>query len=390
MTNVASYSVRVRPLDLPESRRDEVVQTLGVLLDMDPTEINIAIDSNPGSRYDTVRVAQDVDPVVAGFLAEAGSDLPGVQVVVETQRTYAHGTLFSHILGYTGPISGDEIRRHARARLPPGRPDRPGRRRGDLRGAAPGHVRPPARRDRPVRATHPGDQHGAAARCRELTPADDRHQGAGGGREGPPLGDEGRQPEACRDHRHEPAERRDPGDGQRADLRQQPVLRRHRPGRVQEAPERSAEAARQPRDQRPVPTRLNVQARRRHRRPRGRQDHAADPDPDGGLPDPRRLPLPRLERRRVRDVQHLLRLRPLERHVLLPGGRDARDRPPRLLGQAVRLRRGRRASTSRPRSAASSRRTSGRSTSSASRSTRARSTSRASARATTPSRRSSS
>ena len=108
VTNVASYSVRIRPLDLPESRRNEVVQTLGVLLDMDPTEINMAIDSNPGSRYDSVRVAQDVDPVVAGFLAEAGSDLPGVQVVVETQRIYAHAELFSHILGYTGPINGEE------------------------------------------------------------------------------------------------------------------------------------------------------------------------------------------------------------------------------------------------------------------------------------------
>ena len=108
VTNVASYSVRIRPLDLPESRREEVVQTLGVLLGMDPTEINMAIDSNPGSRYDTVRIAQDVDPVVAGFLAEAGTDLPGVQVAVETQRTYAHPDLYAHILGYTGPISGEE------------------------------------------------------------------------------------------------------------------------------------------------------------------------------------------------------------------------------------------------------------------------------------------
>ena len=108
VANVASYSVRVRPLDLPESRREDVVQTLGTLLDMDPTDINVAIDSNPGSRYDTVRIAQDVDPIVAGFLAEAGSDLPGVQVVVETQRTYSEGPLFSQILGYTGPISGEE------------------------------------------------------------------------------------------------------------------------------------------------------------------------------------------------------------------------------------------------------------------------------------------
>jgi penicillin-binding protein 2 len=108
VANVASYSVRIRPLDLPESRREDVVQTLGTLLDLDPTDINVAIDSNPGSRYDTVRIAQDVDPIVAGFLAEAGSDLPGVQVVVETQRTYPEGPLFAQILGYTGPISGEE------------------------------------------------------------------------------------------------------------------------------------------------------------------------------------------------------------------------------------------------------------------------------------------
>jgi penicillin-binding protein 2 len=109
VTNVASYSVRIRPFDLPESRRDEVVQTLGALIGMDPSDINAAIDSNPGSRYDTVRVAQDVDPTVASFLAEAGDALPGVLVVVETQRTYETGPLFAHILGYTGPVNGDEL-----------------------------------------------------------------------------------------------------------------------------------------------------------------------------------------------------------------------------------------------------------------------------------------
>ena len=46
-TNVASYSVRIRPVDLPESKRDEVVHTLGALIGIDPAEINAAIDSNP-------------------------------------------------------------------------------------------------------------------------------------------------------------------------------------------------------------------------------------------------------------------------------------------------------------------------------------------------------
>jgi cell division protein FtsI/penicillin-binding protein 2 len=69
VSNAASYTVRIRPVDLPESRRDEVVSTLGALIAMDPAEINGAIDSNPGSRYDSVRVAQNVDPTVASFVA---------------------------------------------------------------------------------------------------------------------------------------------------------------------------------------------------------------------------------------------------------------------------------------------------------------------------------
>jgi penicillin-binding protein 2 len=109
VTNVASYSVRIRPVDLPESRRDEVVNTLGALIGMDPSDINAALDSNPGSRYDSVRVAQNVDPTVASFVAESTDDLPGVEVVVETQRKYTTGSLFAHILGYVGPVSGDEL-----------------------------------------------------------------------------------------------------------------------------------------------------------------------------------------------------------------------------------------------------------------------------------------
>ena len=75
-----------------------------------------------------------------------------------------------------------------------------------------------------------------------------------------------------------------------------------------------------------------------HRRPGGPQDHRQDQGPDARLPDPRLDPVLRLEPHRVRAVHDLLRVRALERHVLLPDGRQARHRSPRLLGQAVRLR----------------------------------------------------
>ena len=109
VTNVASYSVKIRPADLPDSQRQQVVDELASLIGKDPTDINIALDSNPGSRYDLVRVATDVDPTVADFIAESNQELPGVYVDIETRRNYVYGPLLSQILGYTGPINGTEL-----------------------------------------------------------------------------------------------------------------------------------------------------------------------------------------------------------------------------------------------------------------------------------------
>jgi penicillin-binding protein 2 len=109
VTNVPSFSIKVRPSDLPMTRRDEVVTRLGALLGLDPAEINEIIDLNPGSNFDLVRIAQDVPETTARLVAESPDDLPGVHVVVETSRQYANGPLFAHIVGYTGPISPDRL-----------------------------------------------------------------------------------------------------------------------------------------------------------------------------------------------------------------------------------------------------------------------------------------
>lgn len=110
VTNVPSFAVKIRPADLPLSQRDTVVTRLAGLLGMDPTKINTEIDSNPGSRFDLVRIAQDVPEATARLIAEAHADLPGVEVVVEARREYVKGPLFSQILGYTGPVTADELR----------------------------------------------------------------------------------------------------------------------------------------------------------------------------------------------------------------------------------------------------------------------------------------
>jgi penicillin-binding protein 2 len=109
VVNVPSYTIKILPADLPDDRRDAVVTQLASLLKMDPGDINAAIDGNPGSRFDLVRIAQGVPRATADLISEEGNVLPGVSVSVETQRQYLDGTLMSQIVGYTGPIDAKEL-----------------------------------------------------------------------------------------------------------------------------------------------------------------------------------------------------------------------------------------------------------------------------------------
>ncbi len=109
VSNVPTFAVKVRPADLPNTLRDSVVGRLAALLGVDPAEINSTIDGNPGSAFDLVRIAQDVDQATAQLISEAGFELPGVEVAVEARRQYTDGPLLSHLLGYTGPVSAEQL-----------------------------------------------------------------------------------------------------------------------------------------------------------------------------------------------------------------------------------------------------------------------------------------
>ena len=109
VANVPTFVVKLRPADLPLDQRPAVVDRLAALLRMPVPDINAAIDGNPGSTFDLVRIASDVDELTARLIAEAGYELPGVEVVIEARRQYTDGPLLSQILGYTGPVSGEQL-----------------------------------------------------------------------------------------------------------------------------------------------------------------------------------------------------------------------------------------------------------------------------------------
>jgi penicillin-binding protein 2 len=107
--NVPAFAVKVRPADLPLSRRQAVVQRLSQLLAMPTVDINEALDRSAGASFELVRVAGDIPTETARVIAEQHADLPGVEVVVEARRDYLRGPLVAHLLGFTGAVTAEDL-----------------------------------------------------------------------------------------------------------------------------------------------------------------------------------------------------------------------------------------------------------------------------------------
>src|SRR3990170_6788068 len=107
--NIPSYVVLIRPADLPFGERDAVVSRLSTLLDIDQSDIIEAVDRYASQRFELVRIASDVPSDVARIIVEESRSLPGVEVSIEDRREYEYGPLVSHILGYTGPVTAEDL-----------------------------------------------------------------------------------------------------------------------------------------------------------------------------------------------------------------------------------------------------------------------------------------
>ena len=113
--NTPSWTVNVRPADLPSRERGRVLRRVGRLTDTPISVLRERLDAFRGSPFDLVPVVRGVPREAALILGEESETLPGIVVEVEPIRGYldetgsADGRLLSHILGYTGPVSRDEL-----------------------------------------------------------------------------------------------------------------------------------------------------------------------------------------------------------------------------------------------------------------------------------------
>ena len=67
----------------------------------------------PYRRFEPVRVKEDVDRGEVAALEALRYEHPGVLIEIEPRRSYPHGTLAAHVLGYVGQISAAELKTRA-------------------------------------------------------------------------------------------------------------------------------------------------------------------------------------------------------------------------------------------------------------------------------------
>lgn len=71
--------------------------------------IRYEITTKGYSSTKSITIAENVSKEVIAQISERNDDFPGITISTDTERTYSYGTLASHVLGYIGRITQDEL-----------------------------------------------------------------------------------------------------------------------------------------------------------------------------------------------------------------------------------------------------------------------------------------
>ena len=114
--NTPAWTVNVRPADLPDGDRRRVLGRIARMTSTPVARLRERLEAFQGSPFDLVPIVRGVPREAALIIGEETEALPGVVVEVHPVRAYldeagaADGGILSHVLGYTGPVSRDELR----------------------------------------------------------------------------------------------------------------------------------------------------------------------------------------------------------------------------------------------------------------------------------------
>lgn len=107
--NTDSFAVMMIPGEIPNGQYDNVAIRLASLLGISKLDIDKLVTSNIRRSYQQIRIRSNVPFEIISNIAENRNDLPGVTWVSRPMRYYVETGSMSHIIGYVGDITQEEM-----------------------------------------------------------------------------------------------------------------------------------------------------------------------------------------------------------------------------------------------------------------------------------------
>ena len=107
--NRDSFAVSITPAEVPRSSMNDVIKSVADILGLSPDEIIDRLPNQYFQLYQPVEIASNVPFTAIAALAERKDSLPGVSWQSKSVRNYVNTGSLSHILGYVGDITRDEL-----------------------------------------------------------------------------------------------------------------------------------------------------------------------------------------------------------------------------------------------------------------------------------------
>lgn len=108
--NVDSFALVVVPAEIPADMRDTVFAKLAAVLEEPVDELRKRLPPSYYRMFQSVELSSSVDQDVIVKIAERIDEFPGVSWYARPKRNYLESGSFSHIIGYVGDISREELK----------------------------------------------------------------------------------------------------------------------------------------------------------------------------------------------------------------------------------------------------------------------------------------
>jgi len=109
--NVPSVDVVAIPSDLPKNyeQKKTMSESLAEILEMNSGNLEVLLSSQNEKSLDPVLVKENISEEQFLILAERWKDFPGIMIEKTAIRNYENSVMFSHVLGYDGKITKEEM-----------------------------------------------------------------------------------------------------------------------------------------------------------------------------------------------------------------------------------------------------------------------------------------